>query len=152
MTTSYNFAFHALKQEIGITWARIGLDSWSRLNSLFTKILWRVHDTMFNIPWNFQGNWLPRSYKIQALKPMLNSYQLNDKFPTDVQPVYVTTCMTPGFFQNLWRTIGDAIFYALSPLEFILALWCMGTSNIVWTMCNKYDVYCLYYIHFTHGK
>ena len=41
---------------------------------------------------------------------MLISYHPNDKFPADVQPVYVTTCMTPGFFQDLWRTIGDAIF------------------------------------------
>ena len=44
---------------------------------------------------------------------MLNSYHLNDKFPTDVQPVYVTTCMTPGFFQDLKRTIADANFVCI---------------------------------------
>ena len=41
---------------------------------------------------------------------MPNSFQPNDKSPASVQPVYVATCITHGFFQNLWRTIGDAIF------------------------------------------
>ena len=41
---------------------------------------------------------------------MPNSYQPNDKFPASVQPVYVAKCITHGFFQNLWRTIGDDIF------------------------------------------
>ena len=56
---------------------------------------------------------------------MLNSYHLNDKFPTDVQPVYVTTCMTPGFFQDLWRTIGDTIFV------------CIVTSRVYITSMGK---------------
>ena len=63
---------------------------------------------------------------------MLNSYHLNDKFPTDVQPVYVTICMIPGFFQDLWRTIGDAIFVCIvtsrvyfTSMEFTL-IWPMN--------------------------
>ena len=41
---------------------------------------------------------------------MLNFYQSNDKSYADAQPVYVATCITHGFFQDLCRTIGDAIF------------------------------------------
>ena len=41
---------------------------------------------------------------------MPNSYQPNDKSPASVQPVYVATCTTHGFFQDLCRTIGDSIF------------------------------------------
>ena len=41
---------------------------------------------------------------------MLNFYQSNGKSYADAQPVYVATCITHGFFQDLCRTIGDAIF------------------------------------------
>ena len=123
----------------------IGLDSWSRLKSVLTKILWHVHDTMFNIPWSFQGDWLPRSYKIQAkhLKPMLNSYHPNDKFPADVQSVYVTTCMTPGFFQDLWRTIRDAIFVCIvTSRVYITSMFIIHLAQNIWWPYNII----LYYI------
>ena len=41
---------------------------------------------------------------------MLNFYQSNDKSYEDAQAVYVATCITHGFFQDVCRTIGDAIF------------------------------------------
>ena len=71
---------------------------------------------------------------------MPNSYQPNDKSPASVQPVYVATCITHGFFQNLWRTIGDAIFvhivtssvYITSMEEAYCALSDHMTSCKIW--------------------
>ena len=94
---------------------------------------------------------------------MLSSYHPNDKFPADVQPVYVTTCMTPGFFQDLWRTIGDAIFVHIvisrvfnSSMVYIFSeyrnekwsvfmfLWCnkgvyhIDAHEAIWPQANVY--------------
>ena len=76
-----------------------------------------------------------KSHKhIKRSKLMPNSYQPNDKSPASVQPVYVATCITHGFFQNLWRTIGDAIFvhivtssvYITSMLVIVLSFLLSG--------------------------
>ena len=88
--------------------------------------------------WNFQNNWYARSLTNteKLSKTMLNSYQPNDKSPASVQPVYVATCITHGFFQDSCRTIGDAIFVHIVTSR-------VYNTSMIWSHTSSYM-----YIHY----